>query len=453
MKTFYTGVAQIPDGEGGWRPIPALGSTGGTTDHRQLSETSRNAADQHPISAITNLQGTLTQQSDNIESKAGQTYVDTALAGKADKTALAKTDKRLGYLYELTRGQAWDTETDDDEAYSKSVPAGAHALSIDKIGGKTIVMNQLLNKNLFGTGGGIITNNHDGSVTANGTSTAVVVYTLNGYSRFSIPKQHKFLSTGAPSGASNNCKIMIEHYDDEGMWKSQSSDIGSGVVFTPGETVSSLSALIYISADQTINNLTFVPQLFDLTAMFGSTVAATITTPEQAYALGVPREYVEYNPGELVSADVESVISTDSDAAQIGKMEIPAAVRTQYPLRSAGSVYDTITYEPTTVDGVTVPKWYHTKMIEAIKFDGSSDENWSFGTRGTYRTAFRFYELSGRKYDSALYGLVCDKIRTQNTSENDDREITCRSVSYATPQWFYIFVPNEMEASHNLSAF
>lgn len=33
MKTFYTGVAQIPDGEGGWKPIPALGSTGGTTDH------------------------------------------------------------------------------------------------------------------------------------------------------------------------------------------------------------------------------------------------------------------------------------------------------------------------------------------------------------------------------------------------------------------------------------
>lgn len=45
-------------------------------------------------------------------------------------------------------------------------------------------------------------------------------------------------------------------------------------------------------------------RIFDITQMFGATVAATITTPEQAYALGCPREYVPYNAGTIISADV-----------------------------------------------------------------------------------------------------------------------------------------------------
>ncbi len=52
--------------------------------------------------------------------------------------------KSLDLLWKLTEGNVWDTETDTDAAYSKTVPSGAVAAEIGSIGGKTVVWNQLV---------------------------------------------------------------------------------------------------------------------------------------------------------------------------------------------------------------------------------------------------------------------------------------------------------------------
>lgn len=66
------------------------------------------------------------------------------LTSKADKTALAKTDRKLDALWKLNQGISYEFQTDDTEAYQKTVPSGAKMVSIKSIGGKTIVWNQLI---------------------------------------------------------------------------------------------------------------------------------------------------------------------------------------------------------------------------------------------------------------------------------------------------------------------
>ncbi len=61
------------------------------------------------------------------------------LASKADKTALVKTDRKLDALWKLNQGISYEFQTEDTEAYQKTVPSGAKMASVKSIGGKTIV--------------------------------------------------------------------------------------------------------------------------------------------------------------------------------------------------------------------------------------------------------------------------------------------------------------------------
>ena len=99
---------------------------------------------------------------------------DSLKEDKADKTALVKTDRKLDALWKLNQGISYEFQTDDTEAYQKTIPTGAKVASVKSIGGKTIVWNQLnLNKENSITRGGIsFTNNKDGSWTITGTCSA-----------------------------------------------------------------------------------------------------------------------------------------------------------------------------------------------------------------------------------------------------------------------------------------
>lgn len=66
------------------------------------------------------------------------------LTSKADKTSLAQTDRKLDALWKLNQGISYEFQTDDTEAYQKTVPSGAKMVSIKSIGGKTIVWNQMI---------------------------------------------------------------------------------------------------------------------------------------------------------------------------------------------------------------------------------------------------------------------------------------------------------------------
>lgn len=66
------------------------------------------------------------------------------ITSKADKTSLAQTDRKLDALWKLNQGISYEFQTDEAEAYQKTVPRGVKMVSIKSIGGKTIVWNQMI---------------------------------------------------------------------------------------------------------------------------------------------------------------------------------------------------------------------------------------------------------------------------------------------------------------------
>lgn len=58
------------------------------------------------------------------------------LTSKADRTALVKTDRKLDALWKLNQGISYEFQTDETEAYQKTIPSGAKMVSIKSIGGK-----------------------------------------------------------------------------------------------------------------------------------------------------------------------------------------------------------------------------------------------------------------------------------------------------------------------------
>lgn len=88
----------------------------------------------------------------------------------------AKTKRSLSALWDLNKGISYRFETDTEKAYKKQVLSGAKLGAVNKIGGKTIVYNQLFDYETIQDvemEGVIYTNNGDGSYTASGTSTGM----------------------------------------------------------------------------------------------------------------------------------------------------------------------------------------------------------------------------------------------------------------------------------------
>ena len=83
-------------------------------------------------------------------------------------------------------------------------------------------------------------------------------------------------------------------------------DYGNGIIFKNTSATEAISATLSVVEGTTVSNLRYVPQIFDLTQMFGSTIADYIYSLEQTTAgAGVawfkklfPKPYYAYNAGE-----------------------------------------------------------------------------------------------------------------------------------------------------------
>lgn len=176
----------------------------------------------------------------------------------------------------------------------------AKSLTLDRIKGKTLVWNQLVaipTSSQSRTIGGItITDNRDGSYTLSGTATERVIFTQF-TSPFGVIDGHSYLIKGCPAGGSYSTYSIA---DGNRSWSDSSADIGNGWLF---ETVDSspISLRIRIESGTTINNLTFKPQLIDITLL-----GESITTPSDFRAL-YHDAYYPYDAGTLISNDAESI--------------------------------------------------------------------------------------------------------------------------------------------------
>lgn len=218
---------------------------------------------------------------------------------KADKTALFKTDRKLDALWKLNQGISYEFQTDDTEAYQKTVPSGAKMANVKSIGGKTIVWNQLnLNdKNSITRDGISFTNNKDGSwtitgtcSTSNGGSANVLIYKFAD----KFVSGHKYL-------------VKADKYFDENYGFAI-----NGAIFQLKKAVIidyAFNPVISVKDKVTVDNVTMRMNIFDITQMFGA--GNEPSTPKEFEAM-FPADYYPYNAGELMSAPVNEVVYLDT---------------------------------------------------------------------------------------------------------------------------------------------
>lgn len=218
---------------------------------------------------------------------------------KADKKALFKTDRKLDALWKLNQGISYEFQTDDTEAYQKTVPSGAKMANVKSIGGKTIVWNQLnLNdKNSITRDGISFTNNKDGSwtitgtcSTSNGGSANVLIYKFAD----KFVSGHKYL-------------VKADKYFDENYGFAL-----NGATFPLKKAAIidyAFNPVIFVKDKVTVDNVTMRMNIFDITQMFGA--GNEPSTPEEFEAM-FPADYYPYNAGELMSAPVNEVVYLDT---------------------------------------------------------------------------------------------------------------------------------------------
>lgn len=219
------------------------------------------------------------------------------LTSKADKT-----DRKLDALWKLNQGISYEFQTDDTEAYQKTVPSGAKMASVKSIGGKTIVWNQLITKqNESAHNYGLdFTWMDNGKIKISGTST----YTdgdLNAYTilnSIEVTAGHKYLFklTGTDSF------YILGYGIGESTMQSQK------LIFEPQD--SGIENLAICGIKEKIQSGAVIddvvcPQIFDLTQMFGS--GNEPSAPEEFEAM-FPADYYPYNAGELMSAPVNEIV-------------------------------------------------------------------------------------------------------------------------------------------------
>lgn len=216
------------------------------------------------------------------------------LTSKADKTALVKTDRKLDALWKLNQGISYEFQTDDTEAYQKTVPSGAKMASVEKIGGRTLVWNQLV-KHIENSAINNVSINTDekGTFTLNGTSSAVIYLKLNDEKKSIIG--HKYYISQKRYPVHSDAYI----YND-----------GGGITLASAKSAIQTATLeknfyLRCDSDTTFDNVVLKPIIFDLTQMFGS--GNEPSTPEEFEAM-FPADYYPYNAGELMSASVNEVV-------------------------------------------------------------------------------------------------------------------------------------------------
>ena len=232
--------------------------------------------------------------------------------------ALSEYAKVDGYYEEMAVGSAEQLLStqfvEDSVPYKFRTSGGSKDIGnreYDEIVGGSIVWNQLQANTTSRTIDGITFTYTNGSLRVNGTATQIVWW-LSGGTTWDFYKNHIYL---LDTGNDN-------YVGDSNKWVWYVPDRFPSSLIRPREIVKASSDgksyfQMMVRGGNPID-MTFKPQVFDLTAMFGSTVADYIYSLETAQSgKGVaffkslfPNDYYPYNAGELLS--VEGLQSHDT---------------------------------------------------------------------------------------------------------------------------------------------
>lgn len=250
-----------------------------------------------------------------------------------------KQENRIDALIKLNKGQTYDILPEEGETVSRTAPSGAKYVSVDKVGGKSIVWNQQVDtsKAVLTTKYGVtISRKENGKLFIGGTATGGIAWCIIGEA--SLVVEHKYLS----SRLGENIPLRIERKDGGNIT----------MIFNGGLEVQTLTteakSFVFapVKEGETVN-AEIDPFIIDLTLMFG---AGNEPTAEQFTAM-FPADSYQYNPGEIISSRT-ATITAGAETIETGFPE----------LRSALAAHDYID-----MDGEKT----HRK-IKSVKIDGDT---------------------------------------------------------------------------------
>ena len=258
-----------------------------TTDYNRNAEQKLEAYNQNHTAKVAEY---------NENAAALQTEVDR-LRGECDTLAAEnrKQENRIDALIKLNKGQTYDILPEEGESASRTAPSGAKYVSVDKVGGKSILWNQQIDTSgvaLITTKTGVtISRKENGKLFLSGTSTGGTAWCIVGNAK--LVRGHKYIA----KKIGENVPLRFDNLDG-----------GVALNFFGGLEVKTLTkecnsnvyAPVYegVSVDFEIN-----PFIIDLTLMFG---AGKEPTAEQFGAM-FPAESYPYNTGEIISGTTISI--------------------------------------------------------------------------------------------------------------------------------------------------
>ena len=243
---------------------------------------------------------TAAQTAQAVADSLPEDYV-TAVSKIAKNTAeigrVKLTDKelqrRVNALYSIGQGITHKFETDSDTAYAKTIPTGAKLMSVKSVGGRSIVFNQMYKKFDYVSGGTLnckpIFKSHkyllrvDYSVSEN-----TKVYLYFRAAKYTAETNRQIVKdVAAGSGKISWITSPLGEHSDGG-------DFGVFRLVTDSDGNQKLDTSPFSNYE-----------IFDLTQMFG--IGNEPTSVEEFEAM-FPNNYYQYNAGEIITADTESVV-------------------------------------------------------------------------------------------------------------------------------------------------
>lgn len=307
-----------------------------TNDEQRTSDYNRNAAEK--LEAYnSNHTKKVAEYNQNAETKTAefdanaaalQTEVDR-LRGECDTLAAEnrKQENRISALMKLNKGQTYDILPEEGETASRTAPSGAKYVSVDKVGGKSIVWNQLFNvsQNNRVDGGQFEINFESQTVTLNGNSGnnawLSIIPDDGAFAALNV-KEHQyiykiavlenqtaedirfgFLNRGFVANIPANYTGQVNF-----VCTVSDPDKGKSIGFSGLQPNTDYSVRLVLSA-------------CDLTLLFGAGNEPTAEQFERMF----PSESYPYNAGEIISSRTES-ITAGAETITTGFQELRSAM-------------------------------------------------------------------------------------------------------------------------------
>lgn len=227
---------------------------------------------------------------------------------------IKKYERDIVNLDAAAKGKLYREDVDDTEAYTKAIADDVLPLaSFDKIGGKSVVWNNLTSLSDTGVKNGIIITTDGKSLIANGTPTGRTdINFLLRSSSDTLISGHKVFVSAIVENANDIAYTVIIQNQHTGYVTLASSDKDLiGIYTVPVVDISYWEGWFRFSdTSKTLKNVKITTIIVDLTSMFGAGNEPTSVYDDRIkFIKAYAKSHPEHNTGEVIHADVDSVVS------------------------------------------------------------------------------------------------------------------------------------------------